>query len=144
MKIIEVTSDLMMIKRKKRSVSSYHYDEELPIATFNCITDDNVPRIVIIILHGHLKRKRRRQRRDTSILMMSDFNPLLDQSKWDEYFDKFKKTDEPIFEEALDIYNNAKDMEIRVAKSFEHSEKLYEPEWSDCFYDKRHGYYVPD
>ena len=144
MKIIEITSDLMMIKRKKKSVSSYHYDEELPIATFNCITDDNVLRIIIIIQHGHLKRKRRRQRRDTSILMMSDFNPLLNQSKWNEYFDRFKKSNEPIFEEALEIYNNAKDIEIKVAKSFDHSGNLYEPEWNDCFYDKRYGYYVPE
>ena len=144
MEIIEITSDLMMIKNKKRSVTGYSYNEELPVATFNCITDDNVPRIVIIVLHGHPKRKRRRQRRDTSISIMSDFNPLLDQAKWDEYFDNYKKSDEPIFEEALEIYENAKDMEIKVAKSFEWSGKLYEPEWSDCYYDKRHGYFVWD
>ncbi len=144
MKIIEITSDLMMIKNKERSLIGHSYIEELPVATFNCITDDNVPRIVIIVLHGHPKRKRSRQRRDTKISIMSDFNPLLDQAKWDEYFDSYKKSDEPIFEEALEIYKNAKDIEIKVAKSFEWSGILYKPEWSSCYYDKRHGYFVWD
>ena len=143
MKIIEISSDLMMIKNKKRSVSGYRYNEELPVATFNCVTDDGVPRIILIVLHGHPKRKRKRQRRDTSILMMSDFNPLLDQAKWDEFFDNYKKSDEPFFEEAIEIYKNAKDIEIKVAKSFVHSGNLYEPNWNDCFYGI-HGYYVPD
>jgi len=143
MNIIEITSDLMMIKRKKRILIGHSYIEELPIATFNCITDDNVLRIVIIVMHGHPKRKRRRQRREISISMMSDFNSLLDQSKWDDFFDVYKKSDEPIFEEALEIYENAKDMKINVAKSFMHCGELYEPEWNDCSYG-RYGYYVPE
>ena len=143
MKIIEITSDLMLIKKKKRSVSSYHYNEESSIATFNCITEDGIPRVVIILLYGHPRRKRRRQHRDISICIMSNFNPLLNQTKWGEYFDRFNKCNEPIFKEAIEIYNNAKDLEIKVAKSFEHSGVLYEPEWNKSYY-KNYGYYVPD
>lgn len=142
MKIIKVTSDLMLLKLKKKTVSGHEYNTEYPTASFNCITDDGVPRIIIITQHGRTKRKKRRNI-EISFSIMSDNHPFVEQCKWDGFFDDYKKTEEQIFEEAIGIYNNAKDIEIKIQNNFEWNGKLYKPEWYSCYYD-RYGYFVYD